>query len=40
VTQKVPSTFPTAETVSYRADLAAMDPANKNGLNPLDQPRR
>jgi type 1 glutamine amidotransferase len=27
VTQKVPANFPTAETVSYRADLAAMDPA-------------
>ena len=40
VTQKVPSTFPDALTVSYRADLAAMDPANKNGLNPLDPPRR
>jgi uncharacterized protein len=39
VTQKVPATFPDATTVSYRADLAAMDPANQNGLNPLD-PRR
>ena len=39
-TQKVPVVFPTPNTVSYRADLAAMDPANKNGLNPLDQPRR
>jgi hypothetical protein len=36
VTQAVPSTFPTSKTVSYRADLAAMDPTNKNGLNPLD----
>lgn len=27
VTQKVPASFPTAETVSYRADIAAMDPA-------------
>ncbi|MBT9329419.1 ThuA domain-containing protein [Acidipila sp. 4G-K13] len=27
VTQKVPSTFPTANTISYRSDLAAMDPA-------------
>jgi type 1 glutamine amidotransferase len=35
VTQKVPSSFPTADTVSYRADLAAMDPAYKNGLNAL-----
>jgi type 1 glutamine amidotransferase len=40
VTQKVPSSFPTADTVSYRADLAAMDPTYKNGLNPLDPPRR
>jgi hypothetical protein len=36
VSQKVPSNFPTATTVSYRADLAAMDPLFKNGLNPLD----
>ncbi len=36
VTQKVPSNFPTANTVSYRADLAAMDPGYKSGLNPLD----
>jgi hypothetical protein len=36
VTQKVPSDFPTANTVSYRADIAAMDPRYKNGLNPLD----
>lgn len=40
VTQKVPRSFPTADTVSYRADLAAMDPNYKNGLNPLDPPRR
>jgi len=40
VTQKVPAAFPTADTVSYRADLAAMDPANNSGLNPLDPPRR
>jgi hypothetical protein len=39
VSQPVPSSFPTANTVSYRADLAAMDPISKNGLNPLD-PRR
>jgi type 1 glutamine amidotransferase len=31
VTQKVPAGFPTAETVSYRVDIAAMDPAFKNG---------
>jgi hypothetical protein len=36
VTQKVPSDFPTANVVSYRSDLAAMDPRYKNGLNPLD----
>jgi uncharacterized protein len=36
VTQKVPANFPTANTVSYRADLAAMDPGYKAGLNPLD----
>ena len=31
VTQKVPAGFPTAETVSFRVDIAAMDPAFKNG---------
>jgi alcohol dehydrogenase (cytochrome c) len=36
VTQKVPSDFPTANSVSYRTDLADMDPAYKRGLNPLD----
>ena len=36
VTQKVPANFPTANTVSYRSDLASMDPTYKNGLNPLD----
>jgi hypothetical protein len=36
VTQKVPNTFPSADTVSYRTDIAAMDPGYKNGLNPLD----
>src|SRR5204862_1166424 len=40
VTQKVPAAFPTAHAVSYRADLAAMDPLFKNGLDPLDPPRR
>jgi hypothetical protein len=39
VTQRIPASFPTATTVSYRADLAALDPINKNGLNPLDPPR-
>jgi type 1 glutamine amidotransferase len=36
VTQKVPASFPSATVVSYRADLAAMDPAFNNGLNGLD----
>lgn len=36
VTQKVPATFPTAQTVSYRSDLAAMDPTFVKGLNPID----
>ena len=31
VTQKVPAGFPTANTVSYRADIAAMDPAIARG---------
>jgi uncharacterized protein len=32
VTQKVPKTFPTADTVSYRPDLAAMDPMVADGV--------
>ena len=40
VTQKVPAHFPTANTVSYRADIAAMDPDYGNGLDNLDLPRR
>jgi hypothetical protein len=36
VTQKVPSVYPSANTVAYRADFAAMDPGYKFGLNPLD----
>lgn len=36
VTQKIPATFPTANSVSYRTDFAGMDPAYGNGLNPLD----
>ena len=40
VTQKVPAGFPTATTVSYRVDLAAMDPGFRSGLNPLDAPPR
>jgi hypothetical protein len=31
VTQKVPTTFPTANTVSYRFDIATMDPTFLNG---------
>jgi type 1 glutamine amidotransferase len=31
VMQAVPSSFPTVNTVSYRVDIAAMDPAFKNG---------
>jgi type 1 glutamine amidotransferase len=38
VTQKVPASFPTADTVSYRADLATMDPRYGNGLDNLDLP--
>jgi type 1 glutamine amidotransferase len=33
VTQKVPATFPTASTVSYRTHIAALDPAFRNGLD-------
>lgn len=40
VTQKVPVNFPTADTVTYRTDIAAMDPNYPNGLNPLDAPVR
>jgi type 1 glutamine amidotransferase len=36
VTQKVPANFPTADSVSYRTDIAAMDPNYKSGLNGLD----
>jgi type 1 glutamine amidotransferase len=36
VTQTVPGNFPTADTVAYRADLAAMDPRYANGLDNLD----
>src|SRR5262245_25379337 len=40
VTQKVPADFPSANVVTYRSDLAAMDPAYDSGLNPLDAARR
>jgi len=36
VTQKVPASFPTANSVSYRTDIAQMDPGYVRGLNPLD----
>lgn len=36
VTLKIPPNFPTANSVSYRTDLAAMDPGYERGLNPLD----
>jgi hypothetical protein len=39
VTQKVPATFPTAETVSYRVDIAEMDPAFLNGASPIELPK-
>jgi type 1 glutamine amidotransferase len=35
VTQKAPSSFPTANTISVRADIAAMDPAFLNGASPV-----
>jgi hypothetical protein len=38
--QKVPASFPIATTVSYRADLAAMDPGYRFGLDALSTPRR
>jgi type 1 glutamine amidotransferase len=37
VTQKVPANFPTANSVSYRTDYAAMDPNYKKGLNGFDR---
>jgi type 1 glutamine amidotransferase len=35
VAQKIPASFPTAATVAYRADLAAMDPSYASGLDSL-----
>ena len=35
VTQKVPVSFPTANTVSYRVDIASMDPAFLNGASSI-----
>lgn len=40
VTQKLPATFPRENTISYRADLAALDPNYPKGLNPLDAPNK
>ncbi len=40
VTQKIPAAFPTANSVSYRADLAAMDANFRNGLDALTAPRK
>src|SRR5688572_23135258 len=37
VTQQIPANFPTANTVSYRVDLAAMDPNYRNGLDGLSR---
>ena len=39
VTQKVPKNFPTADTVSYRADLAAMDPMVADGVQTTLPPK-
>ncbi len=38
VTQPVPTSFPTANTVSYRTDLAAKDPNYSKGYNAFDAP--
>ncbi len=38
VTQPVPASFPTANSVSYRSDLAAQDPNAGKGLNVFDAP--
>ena len=35
VTQPVPANFPTATSVSYRVDLAEMDPAFLHGASPV-----
>jgi hypothetical protein len=40
VTQNVPKDFPTADTVSYRADLAAMDPAVAEGVLTTSPPAK
>jgi hypothetical protein len=38
VTQKVPQSYPTANTVSYRTDIAAIGPNYTKGMNPMDMP--
>jgi len=39
VTQQLPDDFPTVDTVSYRVNIAEIDPAYKNGLNsPMQRP--
>lgn len=38
VTQTVPANFPTANAVSYRADIAVKDPNAAKGMNVFDQP--
>jgi hypothetical protein len=40
VTQKLPKDFPTANTVSYRADLAAMDPLVARGVLTTSPPAK
>ena len=40
VTQKVPRNFPSADTVGYRADLAAMDPAVAGGVLTTSSPAK
>jgi type 1 glutamine amidotransferase len=35
VTQKIPADFPTAQSVSYRINIAALSPTYKDGLNAL-----
>ena len=40
VTQHVPASFPTADTVSCRADLAAMNPGYRFGLDALSATQR
>lgn len=39
VTQKVPADFPSANVVSYRSDLASMDPVYRKGLDQVDAAR-